>query len=309
MWSASGGDCETDLFMLAAFIFTPQHAAPTLPSGVRVRPPAVQTPPPPNTLSRSAFCLATISTLALPRLPAWAEDGGTASALVTDKVRLEFVEQVSAEEKRILPLVIGLFGKEAPQAVGDFKQLCAGELRVPCPADVDLSQEVMERGKQSKKASLKGCLGSEALPVTYAYSQIWSVQKGKRIGAGAVQGKFVMRMAPTTPLTESATLSHDAAGLLSVRRGGGTFDFGITTGVTPEADSDFAVIGRVIEGMDSVAAIDAVTVVKAADAFNVDGALDPKGSRGKVCEYANPQPFCAQGKPLRKITLLRASVL
>ena len=61
--------------------------------------------------------------------------------------------------------------------------------------------------------------------------------------------------------------------------------------------------------MDSVAALDAVTIVKAADAFNTDGGLDPKGSRGKVCEYANPQPFCAQGKPLRKITLLKATVL
>jgi len=135
------------------------------------------------------------------------------------------------------------------------------------------------------------------------------VQKGKRIGAGAVQGKFVMRVPPTTPPTESAGLSHDAAGLLSVRRGGGTFDFGITSAPTPEDDADFAVIGRVVEGMDSVAALDAVTIVKAADVLNADGGLDPKGSRGKVCEYANPQPFCAQGKPLKKITLLRSSVL
>lgn len=209
----------------------------------------------------------------------------------------------------MLPVTIGLFGKDAPEAVKIFKQLCASELMAPCPSDIDLSQELMERGKQSKKASLRGCQGSEALPVTYAYSQVWSVQKGKRIGAGAVQGKFVMRVPPTTPLTESAGFSHDAAGLLSVRRGGGTFDFGITSAATPEDDADFAVIGRVIEGMDSVAALDAVTIVKAADAFNTDGSLDPKGSRGKVCEYANPQPFCAQGKPLRKITLLRATVL
>ena len=94
-----------------------------------------------------------------------------------------------------------------------------------------------------------------------------------------------------------------------MRRGGGTFDFGITSAPTPEDDADFAVIGRVVEGMDSVAALDAVTIVKAADVLNADGGLDPKGSRGKVCEYANPQPFCAQGKPLKKITLLRSSVL
>ena len=231
------------------------------------------------------------------------------TAAITAKVRLEFVEQVSAEEKRMLPMVIGLFGKDAPEAVANFKQLCAGELQAPCPPDVDLSQELIERTKQSKKASLRGCKGSESVPVTYAYSSVWSVQKGKRIGAGALQGKFAMRVPPTTSGTESTGLSHDAAGLLSVRRGGGTFDFGITAAPTPEDDADFVVIGRVIEGMDSVEALDAVTIVKAADAFNTDGGLDPKGSRGKVCEYANPQPFCAQGKPLRKITLLRVTVL
>ena len=75
----------------------------------------------------------------------------------------------------MLPVTIGLFGKDAPEAVKIFKQLCASELMAPCPSDIDLSQELMERGKQSKKASLRGCQGSEALPVTYAYSQVWAV--------------------------------------------------------------------------------------------------------------------------------------
>ena len=64
------------------------------------------------------------------------------TAAITDKVRLEFVEQVSAEEKRVLPMVIGLFGNNAPEAVGIFKQLCGGELRVPCPTDVDFQVSV-----------------------------------------------------------------------------------------------------------------------------------------------------------------------
>ena len=74
----------------------------------------------------------------------------------------------------MLPVTIGLFGKDAPEAVKIFKQLCASELQAPCPTDVDLSDERMERGKQAKKASLRGCQGSEALPVTYEYSQVWA---------------------------------------------------------------------------------------------------------------------------------------
>ena len=120
---------------------------------------------------RTAAAAAEETTLLLQARSASAAD----TAVITAKVRLEFVEQVSAEEKRMLPVTIGLFGKDAPEAVKIFKQLCASELQAPCPTDIDLSQELMERGKQSKKASLRGCQGSEALPVTYAYSQVWAV--------------------------------------------------------------------------------------------------------------------------------------
>ena len=261
-------------------------------------------------LSRRAICsgATTFSIMHTQSNPVWAAltTLATADAKVTSQVRLEFVEQISAEEQRILPVVIGLFGKDAPSAVSSFEKLCAGQLYVPCPTDVDLSGEVMERTKQSKKAALRGCQGSEANPVSYAYSQVWSVQRGRRIDAGAVQGKFALRVAPTSPPDESANLSHDAAGLLSVRRGGGSFDFGITTAPTPQDDQSYAVIGRVIEGMDSVAALDAMPVVKAADAFNVEAT---SASRAKACDYASPQPFCAQNKPLRKVTLIRTAVL
>jgi len=226
---------------------------------------------------------------------------------VTDKVSLEFVEQVSAEERRNLPLlIVGLFGNDAPRAVELFKAACAGTLNVPCPTEVDLSAEVTERAKQTKKTTLRACQGYADMPLTYAYSQVWSIQRGKRIGAGAVQGKFALRVAPSMPVTESSTLSHDSAGLLSMRRGGGSFDFILTTGPAPEYDSDFAVIGRVLDGMDALAELDAIPVVKAADAFNV---ADASQSREKACAYDSPQPFCAQSKPLRKVTLLRTAVL
>ena len=201
---------------------------------------------------------------------AYAAATSSATAQVTAKVRLEFVEQVSAEEQRVLPCVIGLFGKDAPTAVRTFRQLCAGTLQAPCPVDVDLSSEVMERTKQAKKAALRACQGAEGTPVSYAYSQVWSIQRGRRIDAGQVQGKFALREAPTTPASEASGLSHDAAGLLSVRRGGGLFDFGITTAPTPEYDDEYIVIGRVVDGMDSIAALDAMPVVKAADVVNVE---------------------------------------
>ena len=261
-------------------------------------------------IPRRSFCVGASSVFSSALFLPWSTPPAHAlessAASITDKVRLEFVEQISAEESRSLPITIGLFGKDAPEAVKAFKAACAGELMVPCPTDVDTSTELMERTKQSKKAAYRACLGSESIPVTYAYSQVWSVQRGKRIDAGQVQGKFALRLAPTTPLTEGAGISHDAAGLLSVKRGGGVFDFGITTAARSEYDEDYVVIGRVLEGMDSVAALDALPVVKAADALNVEAASN---SREKACAYGSANSYCAQNKPLRKVLLLRVAVV
>ena len=79
-----------------------------------------------------------------------------------------------------------------------------------------------------------------------------------------------------------------------------------TTAATPEYDATHAVIGRVLEGMDSIKALDQVTTVKAADVFQIEAT---QASRAKACQYDSPQPFCAQGKPLKKVTLLRTAVL
>ena len=98
---------------------------------------------------RRHFLVASATSMLLPKgTPGVADSGGrtgSSSAVVTSKVQLKFVEQVSAEESRVLPIVIGLFGNDAPKATSVFAQLCAGNLQVPCPASIDLSNEVMER--------------------------------------------------------------------------------------------------------------------------------------------------------------------
>lgn len=72
----------------------------------------------------------------------------------------------------------------------------------------------------------------------------------RRIDAGQVRGKWAGRVPPLHPTTESPSLSHDAAGLVSVKRGGGSFDFGITTAPDAAADADSIVIGKVVEGRE-----------------------------------------------------------
>ena len=48
------------------------------------------------------------------------------------------------------------------------------------------------------------------------------------------------------------------------------------------------------------------TEQKAAEVLNVEAA---SGSREKACAYGSPNSYCAQNKPLRKVTLLRTAVL
>jgi hypothetical protein len=88
-----------------------------------------------------------------------------------------------------------------------------------------------------------------AYPRLHAPHQVWRITP-RRIDAGQVRGKWAGRVPPSHPSTESASLSHDARGLVSVRRGGGSFDFGITTAPDAAADAESIVIGRVVEGSE-----------------------------------------------------------
>ena len=259
-------------------------------------------------LSGAAACAA--GAVLLPPAPGAFAVTPTASAKVTDRVLLEFVQQVSAEESQTLPLTIGLFGSEAPDSVAAFKQLVAGSYSAPCTEDTDDGSAMeMERSKSSRKAQYKQCRAGESEPVAYAGSTVWRIVQGSRIDAGAVRGKWALRRPPMTPAGESTTLSHDAAGLLSVRRGGGTFDFGLTTSADPKQDADFVVIGRVMDdkGLDVIKTLDAMPVVRAAAMMGQgDGA---SASRESACAYGSANSYCSQNKPLKKITLARASML
>jgi len=245
----------------------------------------------------------------LPAAAFWRPQAGNAAeAKITDCVRLEFVQQISAEDQKLLQVNIGLFGVDAPTAVGTFKELASSTLRVPCQ-DLPDDPEMIARQELSRRNAYKTCEGAVSEPVTYRYSQVWRVLDGRRVDGGAVQGKFALRKPPSTPTTEASSLSHDAAGLLSVRRGGGTFDFGLTAAPTPEYDDEFAVIGRVLDedGLAAVRYLASVPVVKAADAFGQG--QGGSASREKACAYGSPNSYCSQNKPLKKVTLVRTSLL
>ena len=141
-------------------------------------------------------------------------------------------------------LTVGLYGSAAHESVRLFEGLCSGTL-----------------GKD----------------LTYAGSSVSRIERGKLILGGSLAGgstKMVEREIDRTGMVRSKTvnradafvnadqndLSHDRAGLVSMRRGGGAFEFGVTPAANPELDADRIVIGEVLgaESFELIRLLDAL---------------------------------------------------
>jgi cyclophilin family peptidyl-prolyl cis-trans isomerase len=142
-------------------------------------------------------------------------------------------------------VVVGLFGQDAPQSVDSFVKICNGKLR----------------GRGSRTAS-------------YAYSIAWRILKDERIDLGRVKQVDEINQSPGKPQrqlvliavpenSDTNDLEHSVPGTVSVRKGGGEFEFTITPSAQTNAsgarlNSENIVIGRVLEGMDIIDAMNSV---------------------------------------------------
>jgi peptidylprolyl isomerase len=160
-------------------------------------------------------------------------------AKVTQKVYLD-IKVAGKPQSRV---VIGLFGEDAPVSVASFLKVCQGTLR-----------------------------GRGGRTVSYAYSQAWRIVKDVRVDLGRVKQIDELNQSPGTPQRQIALIevpenrdvndiAHSVAGAVSVRRGGGAFEFSINpqpAEVGSELDLEDIVIGLVLEGMDTIEAINRV---------------------------------------------------
>lgn len=160
---------------------------------------------------------------------------------------------------------------------------------------------MMARSALTKKGVYKQCEAAAEKPVSLAQSQVWRIVQGRRIDAGAVKGVFSMRLPPDTPTDEARGISHDAPGLLSVRRGGGSFDFGLMPAAAPEFDDSYVVIGRALdaESLEAIAEMDKLPVERR-----------PKSlGRAREATRAAPKrvPTAAQMRTARRTNRSRSS--
>lgn len=221
----------------------------------------------------------------------------------------------STEPRRI---VIGLFGKDAPNTVSKLKNLVSSQgLATPCrpKAERTLSREQLEANQVYNR-----CKEDEDRGINLLYSTVWRIIPNERIDVGAVQGKFVAREFPDfqeengNGAGSTTAFKHDVPGIVSVRRGNeGGFGFTIYPGNGQDArflDEEHIVVGKVLEGMDVVRALNDAPVI-ASSKFNymgLTGGATSKSSPTRSCRYGGPM-YCNENKPLIKLTIVNAGIL
>lgn len=228
----------------------------------------------------------------------------SAETQVTDRIFLD-IKGIDMDQppQRI---VIGLFGKEAPDAVKTLKSLVTKEgLPALCkPKEVrTLQREQLEANKV-----YNACIEGQDRGVNYDLSTVWRVIRDERIDIGAVSGKYVSRQFPAWQ--GSNDLQHDAAGVVSVRKGNDS-GFGFTiypgNGDTSYLNANQLVVGRVLEGMDVVSSLNQVPVVTSSKLFPSQEFLQPAPSRS--CRYGGNRLYCNEFKPLQKLSIVSTGVL
>ena len=204
------------------------------------------------------------------------------SGKVTSKVYLDISIARGPAER----ITLGVFGDDAPAASKFFLSVCKGDYGDGVSYDgaqvsrIELDKRI-DVGKLAKGGSQK--------------QETWMD------GMGKVRIRSVSLASKTTHRDVNNFL-NDESGVLSVKKGGGSFDFTISPKPNPSLDSENVVIGKVISGMNVVDEINKVPTSKE-DIIGSKGGFSAlgKGFDGRA-------KLAAVGRPLKRINVLQCQV-
>jgi len=266
--------------------------------------------------STAALTLGTLCGIAVPQ-PSLAYSSSELAGEVTDKIFIDVkgLPTAEGEPASTQRIVIGLFGKEAPQSTDKLKKLVSD---AGLPAECKPKEErTLQREQLEANKVFNSCMENQDRGVNYDYAQIWRVIKGERIDFGSVAGRFVARKFPDwteTTSGSSSPLKHDRPGLVSVRRGTDS-GFGFTIypggkGDISDLDENHIIVGQVLEGMDVIESLNNIAVVTSAKVNYMALTGGPKNTSApsRACRYGGAM-YCNENKPLVKLTIYKTGVL
>ena len=128
-------------------------------------------------------------------------------------------------------------------------------------------------------------------------SQMWRLVPDKRVDFGRIDSSFAAREPPSFPAEAGGDLRPSQRGAVSVKRGGGAFEFTITPKTNPGLDKEELVCNRAGPGRGPAGLGRPERHSREKDLVSL-GDVPPLGSKiARACEYANPDATCAQFKP------------
>lgn len=202
------------------------------------------------------------------------------------------------------PLHIELF-QDAPMAsVEFFTSLANGKLKAPCAMGDNSNIEI--------------CEDYQSIDVGYKGSQLWRLVPNKRMDFGRVDSMFTSRIPPNIAVEDQQQNNNDllvfkpsTRGAVSIKRGGGAFEFTVTPSYNLSLDTDredLVVVGRIAE--DDMPFIDEINAIPVRKDIVKLGDVPPLGSNfARACDFTAPDSTCAQFKPLKRIIVTESSVV
>lgn len=123
---------------------------------------------------------------------------------------------------------------------------------------------------------------------------------------------FTSRIPPIIVAEDNSSvigIRPSTRGAVSIKRGGGAFEFTVTPMYNPSLDSDkedLVVVGRIAE--EDLPFMDEINAIPVRRDVVKMGDVPPLGAKfARACDFTAPDSTCAQYKPLKKIIVSETS--
>mmetsp|Transcript_13425 Transcript_13425/g.19777 ORF Transcript_13425/g.19777 Transcript_13425/m.19777 type:complete len:313 (+) Transcript_13425:94-1032(+) len=222
-----------------------------------------------------------------------------AAAVVSPNVKSTVTLNLSIARGSPRPLRIEIFQDAPTASVEFFTSLVDGTMKAPCEMGDDPNIEICEE--------------YQSINVGYKNSQMWRLVPNKRMDFGRVDSMFTSRVPPTIAAERNNAdiigIQPSTRGAVSIKRGGGAFEFTVTPSYNPSLDSDredLVVVGRIAE--EDLAFMDEINAITVRKDILKMGDVPPLGAKfARACDFTAPDSTCAQYKPLKKIVVAEIS--